>query len=90
MYDGELAKIKEFFGADRILIIDLEGNVPFQEKGVELIREEGNRKWLKFNRNEISSAQLLAEIAKKYEIKDLIIEEPEIDYIIRKTYERGL
>jgi ABC-2 type transport system ATP-binding protein len=90
MYDGELAKIKEVFGADRILTIDFEGDVPFQEKGVQLIREEGNRKWLKFNRDEISSAQLLAEIAKKYEIKDLIIQEPEIDYIIRKIYERGL
>jgi len=90
MYDGELAKVKEIFGADRILIIDLEGNVPFEEKGVELIREEGTKKWLKFNRNEISSAQLLAEIAQKYEIKDLIIEEPEIDYIIRKIYERGI
>jgi len=90
MYDGELAKVKEVFGAARILIIDLEGDAPFKEKGVELIREEGQRKWLKFNRDEISSAQLLAEIAKKYEIKDLIIQEPEIDYIIRKVYERGL
>ncbi|KJS22312.1 MAG: sugar ABC transporter ATP-binding protein [Clostridiaceae bacterium BRH_c20a] len=90
MYDGELSKVKEVFGAARILIIDLEGDAPFEEKGVELIREEGQRKWLKFNRDEISSAQLLAEIAKKYEIKDLIIQEPEIDYIIRKVYERGL
>lgn len=90
MYDGELAKIKELFGADRILTIDFEGDVPFQEKGVQLIRAEGNRKWLRFNREEISTAQLLAEIGKKYEIKDLIVQEPEIDYIIRKIYERGL
>lgn len=90
MYDGELAKIKEIFGADRILIIDLEGDTPFLEKGIEILKEEGHRKWLKFNRNEISSAKVLAEIAKKYEIKDLIIEEPEIDYIIRKIYERGI
>ncbi|MFZ7103004.1 MAG: ABC transporter ATP-binding protein [Peptococcaceae bacterium] len=89
MYDGELAKVKEIFGAARFLIIDLEGDVPFREKNVELIREEGSKKWLKFNRNEISSAQLLAEIAQKYEIKDLIIQEPEIDYIIRKIYEQG-
>ncbi|MFZ5944780.1 MAG: ABC transporter ATP-binding protein [Bacillota bacterium] len=90
MYDGELARIKEVFGSDRILIIDLEGDTPFGEKGVELIREEGRRKWLRFNRDEISSAQLLAEIANKYEIKDLIIQEPEIDYIIRKIYEQGI
>jgi len=90
MYDGELAKIKEVFGRDRILTIDFEGDVPFLEKGVQLIRSEGNRKWLKFNLEEISTAQLLAEIAKKNEIKDFIIQEPEIDYIIRKIYERGL
>ncbi|AEG58697.1 ABC transporter ATP-binding protein [Desulforamulus ruminis] len=91
IYDGELSKIKERFGKDRVLIVDLEGeNSGFVIAGTEVIKQEGNRKWLRFNRDEVTASQLIHQISQKYEIKDLTIKDPEIDVIIRHIYEKGI
>lgn len=91
MYDGELAKIKERFGSTSVLVIDLDGELAnFSVAGATLIREEGNRKWLRFSRQEVNVSQLITQISEKYEIKDLTIKEPEIDVIIRQIYENGI
>jgi ABC-2 type transport system ATP-binding protein len=98
MYDGALSAIKERFGKDRILVVDIDddddGNGAWHHpnfvEGARLIREEGNRKWLRFNREEISASQLIARISEHCEISDLTLEEPEIDGIIRKIYEEGI
>jgi ABC-2 type transport system ATP-binding protein len=90
MYDGGLEKIKEHFGTSRILIVDLEKDTRLDIEGVELIREEGIRKWLRFNRKEYTAAQLIQQISERAEIVDISLQEPEIDSIIRQMYEQGL
>lgn len=90
MYDGELETIKEHFGTSRILIVDVEEDVGLEIEGVELVREERRRKWLRFNRREYTAAQLIQKISEQAEIVDLSLQEPEIDSIIRQMYERGL
>jgi len=97
MYDGELAKIKEMFGKSRVLIIDLEETSPgevfweaFSIPGVTVIKQEGNRRWFKFNRDEISASQLISRISACYDIKDLSIQDQEIEVVIRHIYEKGL
>jgi ABC-2 type transport system ATP-binding protein len=90
MYDGGLEKIKEHFGTSRILIVDVEKDVSLDIEGVELIREEGIRKWLRFNREEYTAAQLIQQISERAEIIDISLQEPEIDSIIRQMYEQGL
>ncbi|WCN39551.1 ABC transporter ATP-binding protein [Aneurinibacillus uraniidurans] len=89
MYDGALETIKEHFGTSRILIVDVEQNTSLHIEGVELIREEGKRKWLRFNRQEYTAAQLIQRISERTEIVDISLQEPEIDSIIRQMYERG-
>jgi ABC-2 type transport system ATP-binding protein len=91
MYDGELARIKERFGRQRVLIVDLEEETraSLSVEGAEVIREEGRRKWIRFNRQEISASQLINRVSEKYEIKDLTLEEPEIDAMIRQLYAEG-
>ena len=83
MYDGDGAMIMELFGRPDFNY-RLWGMCLFRK--ITTIRAEGNRKWLSFQENKYC---LLAKIG-KYEIKDHIVQEPEIDYIIRKIYERGL
>ncbi|WP_088228254.1 ATP-binding cassette domain-containing protein [Desulfosporosinus sp. FKB] len=91
MYDGEIAKIKERFGKERVLIIDLEEQTPeFFIEGAEVIKAEGNRKWLQFNRDVMSASQLISRISESWEIKDLTIQDPEIEVMIRNIYEHGL
>jgi ABC-2 type transport system ATP-binding protein len=91
MYDGELSRIKERFGRDRVLIVDFEGETAgVTIAGAQVIKEEGNRKWLRFSRDVVSASQLINQISDKYEIKDLTIKDPEIDVIIRQIYEKGI
>jgi ABC-2 type transport system ATP-binding protein len=91
MYDGELSRIKERFGKDRVLIVDLDGKTAgFSIAGAQVIKEEENRKWLRFNRDVVTASQLISQISEKYEIKDLTIKDPEIDVMIRQIYEKGI
>ncbi len=91
MYDGELALIKDLFGKERVLIVDLEGETDsFSVAGAQLVKEEGNRKWLRFNRELTTVSQLINRISEKYEIKDLTIKDTEIEEMIRHIYEKGL
>lgn len=91
MYDGDLTKIKERFGKDRILVIDLEEeSADFSVERAKVARQEANRKWIQFGRDEITASQLISQISEKYEIKDLSIQDPEIEVMIRNIYEKGL
>ncbi|MEL7563546.1 MAG: ATP-binding cassette domain-containing protein [Dehalobacterium sp.] len=91
MYDGELSRIREMFGRERVLIVDLEGETEsFSITGAEMIKQEGNRKWLRFSRDKVTASQLISQISEQYEIKDLTIKDPEIDVMIRRVYEKGI
>jgi ABC-2 type transport system ATP-binding protein len=54
------------------------------------IRADGPRRWLQFNRLEVTAADLIAEVAARYRLHDLTIEEPDIETIVRRIYEHGL
>src|SRR5690606_9644118 len=90
VYDGEIAAVKSRFGKMRTLIVDVEENgVDFQISNGELYKAEGNRKWIRFNRDEHSASDLIAEITKTHNITDLTVEEPEIESIISRIYQEG-
>lgn len=92
VYDGPLGQIKTRFGRHRVLVVDLEGapDGPIEVAGAECIRYQDGRKWLRFDRTEISAAQLITRVSDHYGIVDLTLEEPEIEGIIRRIYEEGL
>jgi ABC-2 type transport system ATP-binding protein len=93
IYDGPVAQIKERFGKQRTLVVDLEPNgfgERLEVEGAEQIRRDGNRFWLRFNRDEVSASQLIARVSARYSIRDLTVEEPEIEGIIARIYQEGL
>lgn len=91
VYDGEIATVKNRFGKMRTLVVDIEQNGhEFSIAGGELIKQEGNRKWIRFNRDEISASQLISQISANYNITDLTVEEPAIESIISRIYQEGL
>ena len=54
-----------------------------------VVRVDGPRQWLRFRREETTAADLIAALATRYELRDLTIEEPEIEAIIRDLYSAG-
>ena len=54
-----------------------------------LIKAEGPRRWLSFRRADISASDLIAAVAARYRIRDLTLEEPEIEGIVHHIYQEG-
>ena len=92
LYDGTLELIRERLGTERTLVVDLAEDhpdaleVPFATE----VRADGPRRWLQFNRLQTTAAELIAEVAARYRLHDLTIEEPAIETIVRRIYEQGL
>lgn len=90
VYDGEMAVVKEKFGKNRILIVDLEeSSRRMKLTGGEVFKEEASRFWIRFNRDVVSASELIAQITQTHNIKDLTVEEPEIESIISRIYQEG-
>ncbi len=92
LYDGSVTAIRDTFGTERTLVVDLEDGEPDALTGLtaEEVRADGPRHWLRFRRAEVSAAELIAAVAARYRVRDLTIEEPEIEEIVRRIYEGGL
>jgi ABC-2 type transport system ATP-binding protein len=92
LYDGTLETIRDQLGTERTLVVDLAEEHPgaLEAPLAREVRADGPRRWLRFNRLEISAADLIAEVAARYRLRDLTIEEPDIETIVRRIYEHGL
>lgn len=90
-YDGSLPGLGATVGAQRVLVVDLvAAAAPLRGlAGAELIafEAEGARQRLAFDAEVTTAAQLLAEVSERAEVRDLSIEEPDIEDIVRRLYE---
>jgi ABC-2 type transport system ATP-binding protein len=91
IYDGELEALRARYGEERTLVVDLrEPAEPLQVTGARVVRVEGPRQWLRFRREDVTAAQLVAAVAEQAPLVDLAIEEPEIEDIVRRIYRGGV
>jgi ABC-2 type transport system ATP-binding protein len=100
LYDGALGGLHEVGESERMLVVDLERELPPIELpatgagdgaggsacgGARSVRVEGPRQWLAFPAAE-SAAPLVARIAAEYPLVDLSVREPDIETVIAKRY----
>jgi ABC-2 type transport system ATP-binding protein len=93
LYDGSVEALRRQYGSHRTLVVDVEaGAAPngFAFAGVEQVRSDGPRHWLRFNRDEMTAASLISTVVASTPVRDVTIEEPAIEDIIRRIYEDGL
>jgi ABC-2 type transport system ATP-binding protein len=84
IWDGSIADLKERYGAERTLIVDLEEPAPpLQIAGARVERVDGPRQWLRFRG---PAAELTARVAAGSRLVDLQIAEPDIEEIVRRIY----
>ena len=87
IYDGGLEALKDRFGGERLIIVDLEDAGPvIQVAGATAVKVDGPRQWLRFRRGETTAAEVVAAVAAQARLRDLTIEEPEIEDIVRRIY----
>jgi ABC-2 type transport system ATP-binding protein len=87
--DGTVAGITARYGTERTLIVDLvEPGPPLEIDGARVTRVDGPRQWLRFRRDEVSASELLGRVTALADVRDLSIEEPDIESIVRDIYAR--
>ncbi len=87
IHDGTVAEIKDRFGEFRTVVVDLEEAVPaLSIPGCETVRVDGVRQWIRFRRTDVSAATVVSAIAAIAKVRDLAIEEPDIDDVVTRIY----
>lgn len=85
--DDTVAAITVRYGTERTLVVDLvEPAEPLEVPGARVTRVDGPRQWLRFRRDEATAAELLARVAAVAEVRDLSVEEPDIEAMVRQIY----
>ena len=89
-FDGTLAGLAATVGAQRLLVIDLAVPTPPLSaiEGATLIVNEsqGLRQSLAFDPQTTTAAAVLARVSAVAEVRDLAIEEPDIEDVVRRIY----
>ena len=57
-------------------------------EGVDVVRVEGPRQWLRFRSDGLTAAELLAEVTERVAVRDIAIEETAIEDVVRRIYAR--
>ena len=75
----------------RTLVVDLdEPGPPLQIEHTEVVRVDGPRQWLRFARDRVSAPRRWsAAVARSANLRDLTIEEPDIEDVVKLMYARG-
>jgi len=84
IWDGTIASLKERFGGERTLVVDLEEPAPpLSIDGAVVQRVEGPRQWLSFRG---PAGEIAARVAATARLVDLQLTEPDIEEIVRRIY----
>ena len=91
VYDGTIDELHTAYGSTRMLVVDLADPAAVLATGpdwagAQVVRAEGHRRWVRFARDGISAAQLVALILADHQVLDLSIVEPDIEDVIRRIY----
>ena len=87
IHDGTVAAFKSHFGRERLVIVDLEEEgPPVRIPDVTVVRTDGPRQWLRFSRDRTTAAEVVAALVGQVRVHDLMIEEPDIDDLVRRVY----
>lgn len=85
--DGPLGRLRDLVTRERWLILDL--GCPSDQvcdPDAEIIRQEGARVWLRFDPEHVSPAELIARLAERHSVQDLIVQHPPIEEVVARIY----
>jgi len=87
LLDGPVAGFKAEYGTERTVVVDLvEASDPLDVPDAPVVRVEGPRQWLRFDRRVTTAADVIAAVTAGASVRDLAIEEPDIEELIHRLY----
>jgi ABC-2 type transport system ATP-binding protein len=94
LYDGPVERLKSQYAPHRVLVVQLSpdyiqsiSDTPVDLPGVDLMRREDFKLWLRFDPERVAVANLIAAVTARYPVTDLSIVEPELETVIREMYQ---
>ena len=88
LFDGSLEKLKNISGKTRIMTLEL-AHPPrnLADLGdTTIVESQGNKLKIEFDGDQLSTTRLLTEIAAHNDVRDLVVQEPEIGTIVKSLY----
>lgn len=87
--DGPLGELVDRIAPFRYLVVDFNGEAPdVMHPSAEVVRKSGASVCLKFEKNRITAAELISDLSGQFPIKDLSVQEANIEDVIRQVYNR--
>ncbi len=88
VYDGETELLKQKFVHEKVIEVEFcdDGNVIQGIPGITVVREQGRKKWLTFDNDNFGIGEVIGTIASRYKIKDISVNEPSVESIVRNIY----
>ena len=87
IYDGGLDALRARHGRERTLVVDLvEPHAALVVDGAEVVKVDGPRQWIRFDGAAVSAADVLAAVYRQADVRDLSVEETDIDEVVRRIY----
>ncbi|MDI9419347.1 MAG: ATP-binding cassette domain-containing protein [Bacillota bacterium] len=91
VYEGDFDEIRHRYGRERTMVVEFGEEYPEIELPYgTVIKDERLKKSIRFLREQGTAIDLITTLGKKYVIKDVSIQEAEIESIIREIYEHGM
>ena len=89
IFDGSVDELRDAFGVGRGVVVDLVKDGPVHVDGAIVLRSEARRHWLQVPREQ-NVAEVVGRLLSCYEVEDLVVEEPDIEDIVRRIYRDGI
>ncbi|WP_338044865.1 hypothetical protein [Paenibacillus lignilyticus] len=90
MYDGNLEQLKSDFGSGERMVVEtdriFESSQELNELGVASCSVDGKKTQLVYDKKRINSSMLIKWIMDRYDVKDFVVKETDIEEIIRTMY----
>jgi ABC-2 type transport system ATP-binding protein len=86
-YDGTLVGLRERVSPERYLTVEFaDGDAWVDDPDVTPVRRNGQRITLSFDPRRVAAAELIARLAARHAVRDLLVENPPIEAIIARLY----
>ncbi len=87
IWDGALDEFRSHHAPKRTVVADLEpGSVDPAVPGAPVVRREGDRCWLEFDRTALTAAAVIGQLTAQVAVRDLSVEEADIEDLVRDVY----